>query len=367
MLLNLGGTLVSSHAAFYPLLPHGNLLLPRLAPFSGLNLTQHRGIMSSGISSRRRMRSNSASSGPRSLHPSGSGPEGVPSTLFKFQPRSTKQYRQKPSSGGGSGDGSAATTIESEGSLHAGLIDESDLPQVSALLVRVFEQGVVLADGEFNGLESVLLGAPLEMTNNYMDAIAYNEIFYALKSRCGKRLARGDFDRSSDALVLAVRDRSSNTSSSKLALTAQDGDVADRGGEIVAVVELTIRQPDGKLPFNWPFPVPWRQAQPPEQWQPYMCNLAVADEYRRNGYGKQLVRLCEHVAKNHWGYEGMYLHVDINDPASAGLYSSMGYQSLEKYDAPLWMRKLLGLPTIRYQVKHFKGRKGAAAKTAMPE
>lgn len=137
MLLNLGGTLVSSHAAFYPLLPHGNLLLPRLAPFSGLNLTQHRGIMSSGISSRRRMRSNSAPSGPRSLHPSGSGPEGVPSTLFKFQPRSTKQYRQEPSSGGGSGDGSAATTIESEGSLHAGLIDESDLPEVSALLVRV--------------------------------------------------------------------------------------------------------------------------------------------------------------------------------------------------------------------------------------
>lgn len=40
---------------------------------------------------------------------------------------------------------------------------------------------------------------------------------------------------------------------------------------------------------------------PPEKWQPYMCNLAVAEKYRANGYGKQLVRLCEHVAKNHWG------------------------------------------------------------------
>ncbi|CAN0579922.1 unnamed protein product, partial [Ectocarpus sp. 12 AP-2014] len=40
---------------------------------------------------------------------------------------------------------------------------------------------------------------------------------------------------------------------------------------------------------------------PPEQWQPYMCNLAVAEEHRGNGYGKQLVRLCEHVAKNSWG------------------------------------------------------------------
>lgn len=41
---------------------------------------------------------------------------------------------------------------------------------------QVFEPGVVLADGEFSGLESVILGAPLEMTNNYMDAIAYNEV-----------------------------------------------------------------------------------------------------------------------------------------------------------------------------------------------
>lgn len=59
----------------------------------------------------------------------------------------------------------------------------------------------------------------------------------------------------------------------------------------------------------------------------------------------------------------MYLHVDMGDPAATGLYSSMGYESIEKYDAPLWMRKLLGLPTIRYQVKHFKGRMGAAAAT----
>lgn len=66
-------------------------------------------------------------------------------------------------------------------------------------------------------------------------------------------------------------------------------------------------------------------------------------------------------------YERMYLHVDIDDPASSGLYSSMGYESIEKYDAPLWMRKLLGWPTIRYQVKHFKGRKGAAALTEAPE
>ncbi len=41
---------------------------------------------------------------------------------------------------------------------------------------QVFEAGVVLADGEFSGLESVILGAPVEMTNNYLNAVAYNEV-----------------------------------------------------------------------------------------------------------------------------------------------------------------------------------------------
>ena len=53
----------------------------------------------------------------------------------------------------------------------------------------------------------------------------------------------------------------------------------------------------------------------------------------------------------------MHLHVDMSDPAATGLYSSLGYQSIEQYDTPLWIRKLLSLPTIRYQVKHFKGRR----------
>lgn len=56
-------------------------------------------------------------------------------------------------------------------------------------------------------------------------------------------------------------------------------------------------------------------------------------------------------------YERMHLHVDMNDPAATGLYSSLGYKSMEQYDTPLWMRKLLSLPTIRYQVKQFKGRR----------
>lgn len=62
-------------------------------------------------------------------------------------------------------------------------------------------------------------------------------------------------------------------------------------------------------------------------------------------------------------YERMYLHVDLNDPAATTLYGSMGYESMEQYDAPMWMRKLFGLPTIRYQVKNFKKRKSESVET----
>lgn len=41
----------------------------------------------------------------------------------------------------------------------------------------MFDAGVVLADGEFSTLESAIIGAPLEMTNNYMKAVAYNEVW----------------------------------------------------------------------------------------------------------------------------------------------------------------------------------------------
>ncbi|CAN0505094.1 unnamed protein product, partial [Ectocarpus sp. 12 AP-2014] len=72
-----------------------------------------------------------------------------------------------------------------------------------------------------------------------------------------------------------------------------------------------------------------------------MCNLAVAEKYRGNGYGKQLVRLCEGVAKKHWGCERMYLHVDAASPAATSLYSSMGYEIMEQFQPPSWVKKLL--------------------------
>ena len=83
------------------------------------------------------------------------------------------------------------------------------------------------------------------------------QILRAIKSRCGSRLKRGDFALTSDALVLAVRDnRSSAGASVAPAAQEQDRELGgddcggNRDGEVVAVVELCLRQPDGWLPFN---------------------------------------------------------------------------------------------------------------------
>lgn len=47
---------------------------------------------------------------------------------------------------------------------------------MSILLMQSFPQGVYLADGDFSELEGVIFGAPIEMTNKYLNAVAYYEV-----------------------------------------------------------------------------------------------------------------------------------------------------------------------------------------------
>ncbi|CAM9941676.1 unnamed protein product [Ectocarpus sp. 13 AM-2016] len=322
MLLNLGGPLLaSSHAALYTSVPSYGRLPPGVESAARMNAITQQSLGSSSSSNssgsirRRRHRPSSASSGPRLLHPSGSGPEGVPSSLFTFQPpRATRIERptevapgaSEGGHNGGSEDGagqSAAAVITkavasaNEEALHVRLVEESDLPDVSALLAEVFEPNILIDPAELRSESSV---ERLEKANKYLKEMAYKKILRSIKSRCGKRLTRGDFALTSDALVLAVRDsRSSGSARATSAVPELGGDGAGDGGggdagDVVAVVELCLRQPDGWFPINGPFV-------PMTGWEPYMCNLAVAEKYRGNGYGKQLVRLCEGVAKKHWG------------------------------------------------------------------
>ncbi|CAM9726654.1 unnamed protein product [Discosporangium mesarthrocarpum] len=258
---------------------------------------------------------------PSCLHLLKSPLEGIPSSFLVFRRSCDVGFR---------GEGSAGVEVE----LQLGLAEESDLADVAVLLEEVFPQDLILMQGDFSELETKILSAPIEMTNSYVRAVAYYEVLYSIKSRCGKRLSEGTLARSNDSVLLVLRDPS-------------------KGGRIVGVAELSLRKPDGKIPSNWPFPNPWRSEEPLAQVQPYMCNLAISEGNRGQGFGKQLVRLCECIARNRWGYGRMYLHVNLGDPVALGLYQSLGYKSIEEYDMPLWFRRLMGLPLIRYQCKCF--------------
>lgn len=54
----------------------------------------------------------------------------------------------------------------------------------------------------------------------------------------------------------------------------------------------------------------------------------------------------------------MYLHVDAASSVAMGLYSSLGYEIKEQFQAPSWIKELFGLRDIRYQVKHFDRKRG---------
>jgi ribosomal protein S18 acetylase RimI-like enzyme len=69
---------------------------------------------------------------------------------------------------------------------------------------------------------------------------------------------------------------------------------------------------------------------------PYISNLAVAQAFRRQGIGRELLLACEPIVK-HWQYPDLYLHVKNENQAACGLYFSLGYQQ-QRDEIPVWSR-----------------------------
>ncbi|WP_245927718.1 GNAT family N-acetyltransferase [Aphanothece hegewaldii] len=72
---------------------------------------------------------------------------------------------------------------------------------------------------------------------------------------------------------------------------------------------------------------------------PYISNLAVIPEYRRQGIARQLLLRCERIARE-WGFKELSLHVLENNLAAQQLYFSNGYK-LQKIEHSLssWLFK----------------------------
>lgn len=87
---------------------------------------------------------------------------------------------------------------------------------------------------------------------------------------------------------------------------------------------------------------------------PYLSNLAVDSNYRRQGVARVLLESCDRIALS-WGFHDLYLHVLANNHAAKQLYFKLGYQ-LHSVDTSLsaW---LMGRPQQLLLHKHL----GAAA------
>ncbi|BAQ62728.1 GCN5-related N-acetyltransferase [Geminocystis sp. NIES-3708] len=57
---------------------------------------------------------------------------------------------------------------------------------------------------------------------------------------------------------------------------------------------------------------------------PYIANLAVSKNYRRQGIGSKLLSKCETIAKEH-GFKELYLHVLASNQSGKQLYLRNGY------------------------------------------
>lgn len=86
---------------------------------------------------------------------------------------------------------------------------------------------------------------------------------------------------------------------------------------------------------------------PADPWQansvryPYLSNLAVHPQYRRQGVARALLKNGEQVVQK-WGFSEIYLHVLANNQGARQLYTDVGYR-LHKAEFD-WQSFVLGQP-----------------------
>lgn len=79
--------------------------------------------------------------------------------------------------------------------------------------------------------------------------------------------------------------------------------------EVVAICEVDCREKSEKILAP----------------RPYLCNLAVISQWRRNGIARTLIQICENKVSNDWNYSFLHLRVRRKNVAAIGMYEKMGY------------------------------------------
>ena len=106
--------------------------------------------------------------------------------------------------------------------------------------------------------------------------------------------------------------------------------LVDHGGalikdeQIVGFCSVDGRQPDPSCNIEFLTPSTLAATSP----RPYLSDLGVSTKHRRRGIGIKLVQACEEWTHRR-GYDKLYLKVDKKNQLGVGLYSAMGYKTVE--------------------------------------
>ena len=154
--------------------------------------------------------------------------------------------------------------------------------------------------------------------NSFDKYDARNSHYVGFLSRSNNRLRAPGLYLSQDSMLIALNDLGRK--------------------KVIGVVEVCLEAPDGKLAPAVAMRVPWRAMK--DYHEPYLCNLCVDSDYRRQGLGLVLCQLAERIVVKYWLKKVMYLHVEVNNIAAQNLYSKMGYELGPQL--PSWERRLHG-------------------------
>jgi ribosomal protein S18 acetylase RimI-like enzyme len=241
------------------------------------------------------------------------------------------------------------------------LVQDKDLPDVSKFVIGAFGADAIALSSDLGAFELALVQPPVLALNSYSVMVAYVEVLSGMIARTKDRIATPDVT----PPPLGGKSRTEKIDEAQrhslvlaLARTSTDWHI-----DVVATVELRLQPCDAKIPFSLPWIdkferrlaalVGFGSAAGATDLQPYLSNLCVLEKYRGRKIGKALVRCLEDIVTTSWGYNRMYLHVDVDNLPALKLYTGEGYTDVGMRWNPFWAGKAA---EIGYFVKTFKKR-----------
>lgn len=255
------------------------------------------------------------------------------------------------------------TSSMTPGSYVLCVAEEDDLPYISQLTVEAFNLDFITLSHYISPYDSSRPQLDKVLGNTYFSSVDCIEVFKGLQSRTKGRFKKnGDILRS-PSLSIKSDLKMVKVASEMSLLLALGRSTKNVTVDVIAVIELRLQPTEKKISFGmqwisnkfWRVPISFLSKRSKyrknvtSMLQPYITNLCVKESFRCRKIGRALIRCIECLARDTWGYEKLYLHVDLHNSVALKLYQSEGYQLLSN---SCWNQVRLG--NYRHNIGYFE-------------